>query len=133
MFGTFGLAGFLAGIGEPFAEPLLVAVASAGSAALGTGAWYGLSQWTVEPTDGVVDDSARRRFIGLAVAGGVGAVAAGVVGRRLLTNLPRVETDAGLTIAGTRLAPPGPANSFDVPGLAPIVTPNVWMEEAHVF
>ena len=124
VFGMFGLAGFLAGIGEPFARPLLVAVAGAASAGLGVGAWYGLSQWAVDPTDGLAGDTARRRFIGLAVAGGVGAVAAGVVGRRLLTDLPGVQTDAGLAEAGARIAAPGPSNGFDIPGLSPIVTPN---------
>ena len=123
-FGAFGLLGFLAAFGEPFAEAPQVAAASAASVTLGVGAWYGLSRWAVDPTDGLTDDSARRQFIGLAVAGGLGAVAAGVVGRRLLTELPAVETDAGLAVAGTRAAPPGPANSFDVPGLSPIVTPN---------
>lgn len=124
VFGSFALVGLLAAVGEPFSEPIQIAVASAASALLGLGAWYGLSQWAVDPTDGLADDSARRRFIGLAVAGGVGAVAAGVVGRRLLTNLPTVETDAGLAEAGARIPAPGPENNLDVPGISPIVTPN---------
>lgn len=123
-FAAFGVVGFLAGIGEPFAEPLPVAGATLGSAGLGLGAWWGLSIVETEPSDAVPGDGERRRFIGLAVAGGVGAVAAGVVGRRLLTRLPEAPEDIGLTVAGTRVDAPGPENMLDVPGISPIVTPN---------
>jgi DMSO/TMAO reductase YedYZ molybdopterin-dependent catalytic subunit len=129
VFGGFALIGALAGVGEPMAEPIPVFAAALVSLGAGLGGLWFLLRLAeplgvgAEPTDTLADDEGRRRFIGMAAAGGVLAVGAGVVGRRLLSALPSVPildlqppTDAAV--------PPGPDSFFEVPNLTPIVVPN---------
>ena len=70
-------------------------------------------------------DWSRRRFIGNSLALGVTAVAAGTIGRTLLTVRDREAASVGTPPAPVETAPPLPAGaSLDVAGITPLVVPN---------
>lgn len=125
VFGVFGAAGLLAGLDEPGAAAWAVAAASLTAVAAGVAALWFLLRLAepAEPTDGLSDDPGRRRFLAAAAAGGVLALGAGVAGRRLLAAVPDVPEE-GLASPSDPAAAVGGANSFDVPGLTPVVVPN---------
>ena len=126
VFGGFGLIGGLVGVDDPLAEPALVVGSMLVATGGGIGALYFLlaaSRAVEEPTDALAVDAARRRFVTLAAAGGSMALLAGAVGRRMLTRIPPPPA-AALPAPRTTVPLPAAANSFDIPGLAPVVTPN---------
>ena len=92
-FIAFGIVGFAASLGDPLADPGMVAVASAIS--VGFGLWVLgslLDRSRAAVLDGTgtgaatMPDWSRRSFLIRAGSVGVGAVAAGVVGRNLLES-----------------------------------------------
>lgn len=126
VFGLFAALGAVAGWGDPFAEPLPLVAATLLVAVTG---WLVLdtllrAAQSVDPTDGLAGDGGRRRFIRLAAGGSVAAVAAGAVGRRLLSRLPAVPEVAVLTSPPSEVSEVAAEHSFDVTGLTPIVVPN---------
>ena len=126
VFVAFGLVGALAGIADPLAEPVLVVGSMLVTGSAGIGALYlllGAARQADEPTDGTPGDSARRRFIAVATAGGTMAVIAGAVGRRLVTRIPDAPVET-LEPADVTVPPPGPGHAFDVAGISPVITPN---------
>ncbi len=124
VFGGFGVLGAAAAAGVPLAEPLPVVAATLVSLAAGLGGtWVLLRASEPQPTDAVAEDRSRRRFLGMAAAGGVLALGSGIVGRRLIAALPSVP-EITLDPPTEAADPPGPDASFAVAGLAPIVVPN---------
>jgi DMSO/TMAO reductase YedYZ molybdopterin-dependent catalytic subunit len=127
-FAAFGAAGFLAALGEPTADPGIVAAAAAIS--VGAGLWVlgWLLHAEAAPATASMPDWSRRSFLVRAAGAGVGAVAIGYLGRSLLErqrvapvgNGPAVPP-ASVTVlplaVGTDLAP-------TIAGLTPIVVPN---------
>jgi DMSO/TMAO reductase YedYZ molybdopterin-dependent catalytic subunit len=133
-FGAFGAVGFLAALGDPIANPSIVAVGAAVS--VGTGLW--LLDWlprlpsrSPASTAGQVaqmPDWSRRSFLVRAAGVGVAAAVGGLGGRALLDRQrvapagaaaalpPPAETVPPLA-AGTDLSP-------SIAGLTPIVMPN---------
>jgi DMSO/TMAO reductase YedYZ molybdopterin-dependent catalytic subunit len=125
-FSVFGFLGTLAGVADPFSEPALVVGSMLVASGSGLGALLALFaalRHDEQPTDGVPGDSGRRRFVALATAGGTLAVIAGGVGRGLVTRVPRAPVRT-LEPPNVTVPPLRPANSFDTPGLSPVVTPN---------
>ncbi len=126
VFGGFGVLGVAAALGEPLAEPVPVVAAATVALAAGLGATrllLRMSDPESEPTDAVAEDRGRRRFLGMAAAGGVLALGSGIVGRRLIASLPSVP-EIVLDPPTEAADPPGPDASFAVAGLTPIVVPN---------
>ncbi len=133
-FAAFGLLGAWAGLRSPTMElgPLVAAVAAgAGIAAL----WMLLQVGERPAPAGPIDDpsehkagASRRGFL-LATGAAAGvAVAAAASGRWLLDRSRRVlasgRADVVLPVPGEPVAAPGPAASFAVTDLTPIVVPN---------
>jgi DMSO/TMAO reductase YedYZ molybdopterin-dependent catalytic subunit len=130
-FAVLGVLGFLAGIGQAQATPAIVAIqaAAATGVAIQTLSW--LLGWLGvrrEQTTPAVSDPARRSFLLRTGAVGIGALAAGAFGRSAIeggrsspipsTPLPAPAVTAAPPPAEADLAP-------SVPGLTPIVVPNV--------
>src|SRR6476646_3843741 len=70
-------------------------------------------------------DWSRRRFIGNSLTLGVTAVAAGAIGRTLLTLRDREAASVEMPPAPVETAPPLPGGaSLDVAGITPLVVPN---------
>lgn len=126
-FGGFGVLGTLAALGEPLTEPVPVVAASMVALAAGLGGLWVLLRAAVpvegDPTDGLPEDGGRRRFLGVAAAGGALALGAGVLGRRLIASLPSVP-DIELQPPLEAAEPPVPGSSLAVAGITPIVVPN---------
>jgi DMSO/TMAO reductase YedYZ molybdopterin-dependent catalytic subunit len=104
----------------------MVVVSVLVSAAAGLGTMFALQaagRAPESPTDGTGADPGRRRFLGMAAAGGALAATGGVVGRRLLQTAPSVP-EVTVSAPVVSVPGPGPANAFAVDGLAPIVVPN---------
>jgi DMSO/TMAO reductase YedYZ molybdopterin-dependent catalytic subunit len=127
-FGGFGVAGFVAALGQPQVNPAIVAVQAAGAVAAGIQALTWLSSRIGRMDDDAVSDPARRSFLLRAGALGIAGVAAGFVGRGLMDRSRAAPSTGAITIppasgttaplaAGADLAP-------TVPGLTPIVMPN---------
>ena len=126
-FAAFGAIGFVAGLGEPLANPAIVAVqaAAATGIAIQTLSWL-LGRLTRD-ADAVVPDPARRSFLLRTGAVGIGALAVGVFGRSALESgrsapaplspLPRPQDVVPPLAAGADLSP-------TTPGLTPLVVPN---------
>ncbi len=126
-FAAFGAIGFVAGLGEPLANPAIVAVqaAAATGIAIQTLSWL-LGRLTRD-ADAVVPDPARRSFLLRTGAVGIGALAVGVFGRSALESgrsapaplspLPRPQDVVPPLAAGADL-------SATTPGLTPLVVPN---------
>ena len=107
-FTSFGVLGFLAALGDPLANPAIVAVLA--SISVGAGVWI-LGRFlgpAGRPVDGMPDWS-RRAFVIRAGGIGVGAIAAGLVGRGLLERQRSAPVGSG---------PSAPPASVTVPPLA---------------
>ncbi len=127
-FAAFGALAFVAGLGEPLANPAIVAVqaAAATGIAIQTLSWL-LGRLTRANADAGVPDPARRSFLLRTGAVGIGALAAGLYGRAALESgrsapaplapLPRPQEVVPPLAAGADLSP-------TTPGLTPIVVPN---------
>lgn len=126
VFSVCGLLGTIAGVADPFAEPALVGASMLVSSGVGAGALYallGALRHDERPTDGVPGDAGRRRFVTLAAAGGTMAVVVGGLGRALVSRIP--DAPARILDPPEVAVPPlRPENSFDTPGLGPVVTPS---------
>jgi DMSO/TMAO reductase YedYZ molybdopterin-dependent catalytic subunit len=125
VFAVFGSLGIIAGVGEPGAEAWAVVVATIVAVSAGLGALWLLLRMAepAVPADGRAGDGARRRFLAVAAAGGVFALIAGMVGRRLVASVPEIP-DVTLGEPGDPVPPPGPDNAFAVAGITPLVVPS---------
>lgn len=125
VFSAFGFLGFLAARGEPDAAVVAVVIASGISVGVGLAVLVALGRLEVSeaPTDGLVADPGRRRFIGAASAAGVAIAATGLVGRRLLDPAP-VPPGIAIPAPATRAVVPTAIHDLGLPGLTPIVVPN---------
>jgi DMSO/TMAO reductase YedYZ molybdopterin-dependent catalytic subunit len=134
-FVAFGALGFLATLGDPVASPAIAVVGAVVS--VGVGLW--VLGWLLGPVRSAVPgaqrapgarmpDWSRRSFLIQAGGVGVGAVAAGVVGRTLLERQRVAPVGSGPTVppASETVAPllPEADLSASVEGLTPIVMPN---------
>ena len=126
-FAAFGVLGFLAALGDPLANPAIVAVLA--SISVGTGVWI-LGRFlgpAERPVDGMPDWS-RRSFVIRAGGIGVGAIAAGLVGRGLLERQRSAPVGSGPSAPPASVTVPPLAPDADlsssVTGLTPIVMPN---------
>ena len=132
-FAGFGVIGFLASLGDPLANP---SIAAAGTAiSVGAGLW--ILGWFVGPSTVAVGpggrpaqmpDWSRRSFLIRAGGVGVGAIAAGVVGRALLERQRVAPVGSGAAIPPASVVVPALAAGADlspsIPDLTPIVIPN---------
>lgn len=131
-FAAFGVIGFVAALGDPLANPAIVAV----SAAVSVGLALWLLGWFLGPrpagmAPGVaatMPDWSRRSFLLRTGAVGVGAVIAGIGGRQLLERQRVAPAGAATAIPpASELAPAlavGADLAGSVPDLTPIVMPN---------
>ena len=122
-FGLAGLAGFVAALGDPLVTPTLAAV----NAGLATGAGIQVLSWliTTERPGPAMPDWSRRRFLVRGGAMAVASLAAGVVGRSLLTAQAAAPRAALPEIPPATPAPPLPIGaSLDVAGISPLIVPN---------
>jgi DMSO/TMAO reductase YedYZ molybdopterin-dependent catalytic subunit len=134
-FGAFGVVGFVAAVGDPVANPAMVAVAAAIS--VGIGLW--LLDWlqrttrarSLEPAGGQgaeMPDWSRRSFLVRTAGVGVAAAVGGLAGRALLDRQRVPPAGAGAAIPPpAETAPPlaaGTDLSPSIAGLTPIVMPN---------
>ena len=133
-FIAFGVVGFAASLGDPLADPAMVAAASAIS--VGVGLW--VLGWLLDHSRRAVvagadlaaarmPDWSRRSFLIRAGGVGVGAVAAGVVGRNLLEGARTAPVGDGPAVppASVTVPPLRPEADLStaVAGLTPIVMP----------
>ncbi|MGP1674160.1 MAG: molybdopterin-dependent oxidoreductase [Candidatus Limnocylindrales bacterium] len=129
-FVAFGALGFVAALANPNASAPTVAVqatVAAGAGLQALSSLLGRLQASSARTDAAVSDPARRSFLLRSSAVGIGAVAAGIVGRTLIErgrsaptlvgSLPPPSVVVPPLVAGADLAP-------TTPGLTPIVVPN---------
>ena len=135
-FIAFGIIGFLAALGDPLANPGIAAASSAVS--VGAALW--VLGWLLGRSGSAVPSSAsgrpvaqmpdwsRRAFLIRAGGVGVGAVAAGAVGRTLLERQRSAPAGNGPAVPPASVTVPGLAVGTDlsttVAGLTPIVMPN---------
>ena len=126
-FAAFGALGFVAALGDPLANPTMVAI----QVVVAVGAGVQALSWLLGQAGAAGaarSDPARRSFLMRTGAVGLGAVVAGVGGRALLEQTRTAPAGVAVTIppasevvgdlpAGTDLAP-------TVEGLTPIVMPN---------
>jgi DMSO/TMAO reductase YedYZ molybdopterin-dependent catalytic subunit len=125
-FGVFALAGIAAARGEPGANQILTSVVILAAAAAGYALVRRLTTPTVDdPTDGLAVDASRRRLMAASTLAGVGAIAAGGIGRSLIIGKSeRARTTRSLPAAAVTVEPPSAAASLMAPELTPIVVPN---------
>lgn len=125
-FVLFGIVGFLAVLSDPLANPAIVAV----SAVVAVGAGLQILGWLLGPAPSVarMPDWSRRSFLIRAGGVGVGAVAAGAIGRGLLERQRVAPVGSGPAVPpASELVQPlagGMDLSASVPDLTPIVMPN---------
>lgn len=133
-FAVGGIVAFLATLGEPLAQPVVVAAQVVASVAVAVGAlaWLrGRSGGSVDDgargTDSI-PDPARRSFLLRTGAAWVAAVATGVTGRWLVTSARTAPAGAEVRIPpAAEVVPALPASSDlapSTPGLTQIVVPN---------
>jgi DMSO/TMAO reductase YedYZ molybdopterin-dependent catalytic subunit len=127
-FAAFGILGFVAGLGEPLANPAIVAIQAAAATGIAIQAlsWL-LGRLARRSADPAVPDPARRSFLLRTGAVGIGALVAGLYGRAALASgqsapaplvpLPRPQDVVPPLAVGADLSP-------TTPGLTPIVVPN---------
>ena len=137
VFVVFGVVGFAASLGDPLANPGIVAA----SAAISVGAGLWVLGWLLDrsraavPADGKgkgavaqMPDWSRRSFLIRAGGFGIGAVAAGVVGRNLLERQRTAPVGNGPAVPPASVTVPGLSADADlsttIAGLTPIVMPN---------
>jgi len=131
-FIAFGVLGFLATLSDPLANPAIVAASAA--VAVGIALWLlgwflgNESTGSTGPSRATMPDWSRRTFLLRTGAVGVGAVVAGIGGRRLLERQQVAPAGAGAAIppaSGTVAALASGADlSPTTPDLTPIVIPN---------
>ncbi|MEO5884414.1 MAG: molybdopterin-dependent oxidoreductase [Candidatus Limnocylindrales bacterium] len=129
-FAAFGILGFLAALGDPTANPSLVAAQSAVSVGAGvqTLSWSmaRLSRFATAAVSGT--DPVRRSFLVRTGALGLAALAAGVAGRSLVQGSRVAPTAGAIPIPPTSDVVAPLAGGADLapttPGLTPIVMPN---------
>ena len=136
VFVAFGVIGFLAALGDPLANPGVAAA----STAVSVGAGVLVLGWLLDrsragdpaspsgPPVAQMPDWSRRSFLIRAGSVGVGAVAAGAVGRTLLERQRVAPVGSGPAIPPASVIVPGLAVGTDlatsITGLTPIVMPN---------
>jgi DMSO/TMAO reductase YedYZ molybdopterin-dependent catalytic subunit len=134
-FAAFGVVGFVAALGDPLADPTIVAVQIAVSIGIAVQTLSWLLGWAARRSDSqatgattALSDPARRSFLLRTGAVGVGAVIAGIGGRNLIVSSRSAPAGAGVDVppATDTVAALTPANdlSTTVDGLTPIVMPN---------
>jgi DMSO/TMAO reductase YedYZ molybdopterin-dependent catalytic subunit len=137
-FAAFGAVGFLASLGDSLANPTITIVSATASVAagvwllgwlLGAGSAAGVGAGSAAGVGaGSMPDWSRRSFLVRAGGIGVGAIAAGVVGRGLLERQRVAPIGAGPDVPPASVTvPPLPPEADlgpSVPGLTPIVMPN---------
>jgi DMSO/TMAO reductase YedYZ molybdopterin-dependent catalytic subunit len=137
-FIAFGIVGFLASLGDPLANPAMVAASVALAVGIGlvvlSSLLGRLDRATVEPdgtlTAGAPDalpSPARRSFLLRSAGFGVAAVVAGFAGRSLLERASTAPADAVDLPPASDIVPPLAAGQDLAPtieGLTPIVVPN---------
>ena len=133
-FAAFGAVGFLASLGDPIASPAITIVSATVSVAAGV--W--LLGWLLGAAGaagsaagvgaGSMPDWSRRSFLVRAGGVGVGALAAGFVGRGLLERQRVAPIGAGPVVPPASVTvqplPPEADLAPSVSGLTPIVMPN---------
>ena len=127
-FGIFGVIGFIAALGQPLADPAMVAVQAAASTAVAiqTLSWLLGRLGPVEGRSSMADP-ARRSFLLRTTAVGVGALAAGAFGRTAIASSTSSPTPSIPLPPPVDVVPPLPAEAdlaSSTPGLTPIVVPN---------
>jgi hypothetical protein len=127
-FGIFGVIGFIAALGQPLADPAMVAVQAAASTAVSiqTLSWL---LGRLRPVEGrsSMADPARRSFLLRTTAVGIGALAAGAFGRTAIASSTSSPTPSIQLPPPVDVVPPLPAEADlapSTPGLTPIVVPN---------
>ena len=130
-FATFGALGFVATLGDPLANPGVVALQAAVSAGLAiqTLSWLlaGAATATAGSGEPAASDPARRSFLLRTGAVGVAALVAGIGGRTLLDRARTAPIAVGELPPASETVPPLAAGADlapTTPGLTPIVMPN---------
>jgi DMSO/TMAO reductase YedYZ molybdopterin-dependent catalytic subunit len=133
-FGLFGAIGFVTGLGDPLASPIIAAASAALSVAVGLQVLGWLLGSTAFQTNGRTGASARmpdwsrRSFLIRSSAVGVGALAAGIGGRSLVDRARTAPAGVAATIPPAtetvRALPAGADLSTTIPGVTPIVVSN---------
>ena len=130
-FIAFGVVGFLASLGDPLASPAIVAASVALAVGVGLQVLTYLlarampSAASLQTT--AMPDHARRSFLLRAAGLGVGAIAAGLLGRTLIERARTAPTTPGVIPPAAETVPPlgaGQDLSTSVAGLTPLVMPN---------
>ncbi|MEA2576866.1 MAG: hypothetical protein QOD78_454 [Chloroflexota bacterium] len=131
-FGAFGVLGFLAALGDPLANPGIVALQTAVSVGLSiqTLSWLLARAVNISTSSSrapaPATDPARRSFIIRTGAVGVAALVAGVTGRSLIDRSRTAPAEAGSLPPAGDVVPPLAAGTDlapTTPGLTPIVVP----------
>jgi DMSO/TMAO reductase YedYZ molybdopterin-dependent catalytic subunit len=133
-FGAFGILGFLAALGDPLANPGVVALQAAVSVGLAvqTLSWLLASAAPATASEGSViaaamPDPGRRSFLLRTGAVGVAALLAGIGGRALLDRSRTAPIAAADLPPASEVVPPmapGADLAPATPGLTPLVVPN---------
>lgn len=128
-FAAFGVLGFVAALGDPLANPAIVAASSA--VAVGGALW--ILGWLLGPRTSnsaivAMPDWSRRSFLLRTGALSAGALIAGIGGRQLLERQRIAPGSTGTAIPPASEIVPAFATGTDladaVPDLTPIVVPN---------
>jgi DMSO/TMAO reductase YedYZ molybdopterin-dependent catalytic subunit len=131
-FGVFGVLGFLAALGDPLANPGIIALQTAVSVGLSiqTLSWLlaraGSIARSSSRAPAPATDPARRSFIIRTGAVGLAALVAGVAGRSLIDRSRTAPAEAGPLQPAGEVVPPLAAGTDlapTTPGLTPIVVP----------
>ena len=129
-FAALGLLALVAAFRDSLVDPVLALGVFAMSLAI---TWWVLSRLlrlaasleSTRPASAEMPDWSRRRFIGNSLTFGVTALAAGTIGRALLTVRDREVASVEAPPAPVETAPPLPVGaSLDVAGITPLVVPN---------
>jgi DMSO/TMAO reductase YedYZ molybdopterin-dependent catalytic subunit len=129
-FAALGVLALVAALRDPLADPVLALGVFGLSLAI---TWWVLSRLMRlaaafeggKSADAEMPDWSRRRFIGNSLTVGVTALAAGAIGRTLLTIRDRETASVEMPPAPVETAPPLPAGaSLDVAGITPLVGSN---------
>jgi DMSO/TMAO reductase YedYZ molybdopterin-dependent catalytic subunit len=127
-FAAFGFVGFVAALGDPLANPAMVVITAVIAVGVGILALSWLLGSLAAPSTEQIPDPARRSFLMRSAAVGIGAVAAGLIGRRLVEGARTAPTGAANLIPPpSEIVPPlEPVADLatTIPGLTPIVIPN---------
>ncbi len=128
-FGSAGVLGVLAQVGEAGASPALVIASTLVTVGAGFATWFGITSWSRPAPAGIDDDTAgdigrRRLMVGLAGAATVSVVMIGVGRARLRSRAEAQRAALVLPEPVERQADPTPANDFDLALLTPIVVSN---------